>query len=91
MMRPESARRGPEVGLVGGAEDLGGLTLDVRTTEKEPSAPRTILGEEGDDADGDVDTGDSKRGKIPLDTRRRVQDDLPGRLQGHQGCRDKVF
>ena len=90
-MRPETARAGPEVGLVGGAEDLGGLERPVGAPEKEPSAPRTVFGETGDDADGDVDAGDSQRGEIPLDARRRVLDDLPGRLQGHQGRRVKVF
>ena len=38
-----------------------------------------------------LDTGGQKRGKIPLDGRRRVLNDLPGRLQGHQGCLAKVL
>ena len=90
-MRPEPARRGPEIGLAGGAQDLGGRHVAFGAPENDPPAPHPVLGEAGDDADGDLDTGSSKRGKLPFDGRRRVLDDLPGRLQGHQGCGAKVL
>jgi hypothetical protein len=85
------AGRGPEVGFGRGAEDLGGEDVADLSPENDPPAPHPVLGEAGDDADGDVDTGGQKRGEIPLDARRRVLDDLPGRLQGHQGCVAKVL
>ena len=47
-MRPEPPRGGPEVGLVGGAEDLGGLAFVVGGPEQEPSAPCAVFSETGD-------------------------------------------
>jgi len=56
MMRPERAGGTPEVGFGPRAEDLGGVDLLLAGGENETSAPHPVLGEAGDDADGDVDT-----------------------------------